>query len=145
VVTGLVVTGTRTLSAERALLSRAGGALGMRFSLLAGAAAAVLAAACLLVTAIGADRTDLIALRRQGMPARAARRVEPAVSLALVAVAVCTGTAAAAAAGLAVGRHQLAADPGLVPPPGPLLLAVGVAAAVLGAAAVIGSRSRLVP
>jgi putative ABC transport system permease protein len=56
---GLTVTAERTLSGERTLLSRTGGALGMRFSLLAGVAAVVLGAAGLLVTAMAAAAATL--------------------------------------------------------------------------------------
>ncbi|GAA3215763.1 hypothetical protein ACFO1B_14800 [Dactylosporangium siamense] len=139
---GLTVTGERTLSGERALLSRTGGALGMRFSLLAGVAAAVLGAAALLVTVAGGDRADLTALRRQGAPARMTRRVERAAALALVAVALVVGSAAAVVAWFAVGRYLPAVDPGYVPPPGPLLLSLCAAAALLGAGALVGARSR---
>lgn len=139
---GLTVTGQRTLSGERALLSRTGGALGMRFSLLAGVAAVLLGAACLLVTSTGADRTDLVALRRQGAPARVTRRVDRAAMLALVTLAVLAGSAAAAAAWYAVGRYLPGVDPRFVPPPGPVLLSLAAATTALAGAALIGTRSR---
>ncbi|MEU7872488.1 hypothetical protein [Dactylosporangium sp. NPDC049140] len=101
---GLTVTGERTVAAERAVLSRSGGALGTRFSLLAGVAAILLGAAGLAVTTLGASRADLVALRRQGVPARVTRRVEPVATLTLVAVALVTGAAAAAVAWYAIGR-----------------------------------------
>ncbi|WP_426502454.1 hypothetical protein ACPPVO_33000 [Dactylosporangium sp. McL0621] len=102
---GLTATGERTVAAEWAVLSRSGGALGMRFSLLAGVAAILLGAAGLAVTVLGASRADLVALRRQGVPARVTRRVEPVATLALVAVALVTGAAAAAVAWYAIGRY----------------------------------------
>ncbi|MDG6106920.1 hypothetical protein Daura_28290 [Dactylosporangium aurantiacum] len=140
---GLTVTGERTVSGERALLSRTGGALGMRFSLLAGVAAVLLGAACLLVTSTGADRTDLVALRRQGAPARVTRRVERAAMLALVTLAVLAGSAAAAGAWFAVGRYLPGVDPRFVPPPGPVLASLAAATAALAGAAVAGTRSRI--
>ncbi|WP_433074330.1 hypothetical protein ACQP1P_27180 [Dactylosporangium sp. CA-052675] len=108
---GLTVTGERTTAGERALLGRAGGALGMRYSLLAGIAAVALAAAGLLVTTLGASRADLVALRRQGVPARVTRRVEPATLAALVLCALVVGAAAAAAAWFAIGRYLPAVAP----------------------------------
>ncbi|WP_432994581.1 hypothetical protein [Dactylosporangium sp. CA-233914] len=138
---GLTVIGERTLAGERARLGRSGGALGMRFSLLAGIAAVVLGATGLLVTSLGASRADLVALRRQGVAARVTRRVEPVAALALVAAALATGTVAAAVAWFAIGRYLPAVDPEAVPPLAPVLLALGAAAAVLGASALVRPRS----
>ncbi|MER7274759.1 hypothetical protein ABT369_09905, partial [Dactylosporangium sp. NPDC000244] len=108
---GLTVTGERTTAGERALLGRAGGALGMRYSLLAGVAAVTLGVAGLVVTTLGASRADLVALRRQGVPARVTRRVEPATLAALVFCALLIGAAAAAAAWFAIGRYLPAVAP----------------------------------
>ncbi|GGM78136.1 hypothetical protein ACFFX1_41975 [Dactylosporangium sucinum] len=144
VAAGLTVTGERTLAGERALLGRSGGALGMRYALLAGIAAVVLGAAALLVTALGAGTAgwaDLVALRRQGVPARVTRRVEPVATLSLVAVALVAGTAAAAVAWFAIGRYLPAVDPAAVPPFTPMLLALGGSAVVLGTIALVRPRS----
>ncbi|GAA3454014.1 hypothetical protein [Dactylosporangium matsuzakiense] len=137
---GLTVTGERTVEGERALRNRSGGALGMRFSLLAGVAAVLLGAAGLVATALGVNRADLSALRRQGVPARVTRRVEPAATLALVAVALVAGTLAAAVAWLAIGRYLPAVDPDMAPAPAPLGLALGAAAAVLCVSAWLRQR-----
>jgi hypothetical protein len=101
---GLTVTGEWTRAAERALLRRSGGALGMRFSLLAGVVAVVLGAAGLVTTTLGANRADLVALRRQGVPVRVIRRVEPVATVALVTVALVAGAVAATVAWYAIGR-----------------------------------------
>ncbi|MFI5908137.1 hypothetical protein [Dactylosporangium sp. NPDC051541] len=137
---GLTVTGERTVAGERALRNRSGGALGMRFSLLAAIAAVLLGAAGLVATALGGGRADLTALRHQGVPARVTRRVEPAATLSLVAVALVAGTVAAAVAWVAIGRYLPRVDAGTVPPPGPLLAALGSAAVVLCLSALLRER-----
>jgi hypothetical protein len=139
---GLTVTDERTVAGERALLGRAGGALGMRFSLLAAVAAVLLGAAALLVTSIDGHRSDLSALRHQGVPARTVRRAEPAATLSLVAAALLAGAVAAAVAWFTIGAYLPSVEPGVVPPVGPLLLALGGAAVVLGGSALLGSVRR---
>jgi putative ABC transport system permease protein len=139
-VAGLTITGERTAADERRLLGRSGGALGMRFSLLAGVAAVLLGAAGLVATALGVSRSDLVALRRQGVPARVTRRVEPAATLALVIVALGAGAVAAAVAWIAIGRFLPGVDAGTVPPLRPLLLALSGAAGVLGLSALLRDR-----
>jgi len=95
---GLTINSRTTVADVRAALAAEGTALGLRFYLIAGLLALALGAAAIVVGTVGASTADLWALRRQGLPARLARTVEPLVGLLMVAVAGGLGLVAAAAA-----------------------------------------------
>ncbi|WP_327000534.1 hypothetical protein OHA72_36115 [Dactylosporangium sp. NBC_01737] len=100
---GLSIVGRRTVADERAVLSRAGSALALRFFLLAGALSVLLGAAGLAVTTLTAPRDELAPLRIQGLPARVNRRVEWWSPASLVIVALPLGAVCAAVAWLLLG------------------------------------------
>jgi hypothetical protein len=145
---GITVTGRRTVAAERAALERHGGALALRFSLLAGVCALVLGAAGLVVTTVTTPAGDLEALRRHGLSARVTRRVEFWTPVSVVLVALFIGTVSAAVAWWGVGDRLpvLAGSPDPTPGPGELLrplwtlLAAGVALVVVAASAAVFRR-----
>jgi hypothetical protein len=100
---GLTIVGRRTVADERAVLSRAGSALALRFFLLAGALSVLLGLAGLAVTTVTAPRGELAPLRIQGLPARVTRRVEWWSPAALVIAAVPIGAVCAVVAWLLLG------------------------------------------
>ncbi|MEV0134240.1 hypothetical protein AB0H83_38000 [Dactylosporangium sp. NPDC050688] len=100
---GLTIVGRRTVADERAVLSRAGSALALRFFLLAATLSVLLGAAGLAVTTITAPRGELAPLRTQGLPARVVRRVDWWAPASLVIVALPLGAVCAVVAWLLLG------------------------------------------
>ncbi|WP_067503411.1 ABC transporter permease [Actinoplanes sp. TFC3] len=133
---GLVVTGDNSVAGNADRLAEQGTAQGAMFALFAAAAAVLLAAATIGV-AVAADREphleQLRALRQQGLPARAARRIGTATSTVLVVAAVLAGLLAAAIARPVAGLSTTAFTDGwnVTPPPGPLSVAVLAVAGVV--------------
>ncbi|MEU4424042.1 FtsX-like permease family protein [Actinoplanes sp. NPDC024001] len=139
---GLTVTGDETVTGRIARLGDQGPAAVVRFALLTGVAALLLAAAVLAVAA-AVDRravsARLAALRVQGLPGRDAEATGYAGTAAVIITGLACGVLAAVLAsaltGSAVpsftdGWQVLAAPPAL--PPGAVLAATGVALLVLG-------------
>ncbi|WP_426511982.1 hypothetical protein ACPPVO_15955 [Dactylosporangium sp. McL0621] len=130
---GVTVTERRTIADARAALAGEGSALGLRFYLVAGLLAVVLAAAALLSGTVEGSSGDLRALRAQGLAARRARVVEPLAALLLVAFAGVVAVPATVAAWAAAAPPELRGVPSLGPP----ALALGAALLVLAAVAVL--------
>ncbi|UWP79336.1 hypothetical protein Dfulv_29725 [Dactylosporangium fulvum] len=135
VANGLAVGDRRTVADARALLAGEGTALGLRFYLIAGLLAVALGGAALVVGTLGTNRTDLRALRAQGLPARAAALVEPLAALRLVLTAGLAGVLAGVVAWLVAAGSMPGLNGTGVPPPGPPGLALGGALLVLAVVA----------
>ncbi|MGI5239194.1 hypothetical protein [Dactylosporangium sp. CA-139066] len=135
---GLTVDARRTLADARAELAGEGAALGLRFYLVAGILAVVLAGAALLSGTVEASTADLSNLRTQGLAARRAASVEPVGAVLLVAAAGLAAVPSAAAAWAAAAPPQLRG----LPPAGPPTLALGAAVAALAVVAVLTSFRR---
>ncbi|MFG2039787.1 hypothetical protein [Dactylosporangium sp. NPDC048998] len=139
---GLTIDARRTVADARAELAGEGTALGLRFYLVAGVLAVVLAAAALLSGAAEASSADLAALRAQGLPARRAAAVEPLAAVLLVLAAGLVAVPAAAVAWVAAAPPELRG----LPPAGPPALALAAALVVLAVVAVLTTvrpRARL--
>jgi len=94
----------------RAELAGQGAALGLRFYLVAGILAVVLAGAALLSGTVEASTADLANLRTQGLAARRAATVEPVAAVLLVAAAGFAAVPAAAAVAAAKAARRVCAS-----------------------------------
>ncbi|GAA4928785.1 ABC transporter permease [Actinoplanes utahensis] len=139
---GLTVTADSTVAAHAARLGAQGPAVVVRFALLAGVAALLLAAATVAVAA-SVDRRSLTdqfaALRAQGLPRRVAITTGYAGAAALIVAGLLGGILAAVLAVALIGRTvPLFADGwAVLEPPAPLNPGT-TALAVLAACAVLG-------
>ncbi|BEL12300.1 hypothetical protein Q0Z83_104910 [Actinoplanes sichuanensis] len=139
---GLTVSTDTDVAAHTARLGTQGPAVLVRFELLAGVAALLLAAAVVAVAATVDRRSlaeQLAALRLQGLPRRVTVSIGWAGTAALILVGLAGGVLAALLAVDVTGRTVPPFTDGwaVLPPPGPLdpvttALAVAVALAVLG-------------
>ncbi|WP_432992978.1 hypothetical protein [Dactylosporangium sp. CA-233914] len=130
---GVTIDARRTVADARTALANEGSALGLRFYLVAGVLAIVLAAAALLSGTVEATTGDLAALRTQGLAARRTRLVEPLAAVLLVAFAGVIAIPAGAAAWAAAAPPELRG----VPPLGPPALSLAAALTVLAVVAVL--------
>ncbi|WP_433086751.1 hypothetical protein ACQP1P_14050 [Dactylosporangium sp. CA-052675] len=128
---GVTVDERRTIAGARAALAGEGAALGLRFYLVAGVLAVVLAAAALLSGTVEGSSGDLRALRAQGLSGRRARAVEPLAGVLLVVFAGLVAVPATAAAWAAGAPPQLRGWPPLGPPASALAAALVVLAVVV--------------
>ncbi|MFI5912425.1 hypothetical protein [Dactylosporangium sp. NPDC051541] len=127
---GVTIDARRTVADARAALAGEGSALGLRFYLVAGVLAVVLAAAALLSGTVEGPSDDLRALRRQGLSARRARLVEPFAALLLVLSAGIVSVPATVAAWAAAAPPNLHGRPPLGPPAAALAAALLLLAVV---------------
>ncbi|GAA2357912.1 hypothetical protein GCM10010170_051410 [Dactylosporangium salmoneum] len=135
---GLTVDARRTVADLRTRLAGEGSALGLRFYLVAGVLAVVLAAAALFSGTVEASSGDLKALRAQGLAARRAATVEPVAAVLLVVVAGLIAVPAAAAAWAAAVPPPLTG----LPPTGPPALALAAAVLALAVVAALTTARR---
>ncbi|WP_433060662.1 hypothetical protein [Dactylosporangium sp. CS-033363] len=135
---GVTIDARRTVADARAALAGEGSALGLRFYLVAGVLAVVLAAAALLSGTVEGSSNDLRSLRTQGLAARRARTVEPVASVLLVLFAGLVAIPATAAAWAAAAPPELRG----MPPLGPPALALAGGLVLLAVVAVLTSVRR---
>ncbi|MFB9442842.1 hypothetical protein Dvina_15330 [Dactylosporangium vinaceum] len=130
---GVTIDARRTVADARAALAGEGSALGLRFYLVAGVLAVVLAAAALLSGTVEGASNDLRTLRGQGLAARRARLVEPLAAVLLVLFAGVVAVPATVAAWAAAAPPDLRGVPALGPP----LAALGAGLVLLVVVAVL--------